>query len=246
MRVSRFRSSLAGVIVISLVFTGASWFVPEPASSHIYSDFYNGPIWYDAPTVLTVPSDDRGGTFDFYHNGSGWTTARRDRNHEAATAWNNVTGAEFTWLFRGNRADLDDTNPCNNGTEENSYDWTNIDGPYDPSTGAGSVAGEMTYCYFVYPATGQQYFKNILVRYDQQENWYTGTGSPGSNQTDFLSVATDETGHASGWLGHFLQFSTQCPPTTNPIHVMCPTLTVGYAQMRTLMSHDIHTFAAAY
>lgn len=235
----------AAVLAAVLGFSAVSWFLPTTAYPHTYTDYYDHALWYDAPTYLTLASNDRGGTFNFYHYGGGWTAARRDRNLESAAAWTNVANADFSWLYAGEVSDLSESDPCANGFEENTFNWVDIDGAYDPATGGGSIAGEATYCYYTDLIRGP-YMKNAMVRYDQDENWYMGTGTPGSTQVDLLSVATHEIGHATGWNPRFQQFSSECPPTTDPIHVMCPVLYVGYAQGRALMTHDVHTFESVY
>jgi hypothetical protein len=39
---------------------------------------------------------------------------------------------------------------------------------------------------------------NCVTPNDKNENWYTGTGTPASNQYDAWSVITHEFGHALG------------------------------------------------
>jgi hypothetical protein len=79
-------------------------------------------------------------------------------------------------------------------------------------------------------------------------SWYTGTGTPGGTQVDLLSLATHEFGHATGWLGHFVNGDdVMCPADDSPTpQTMCPVLDPGETFWRTLGVDDSHTFDAAY
>jgi hypothetical protein len=77
--------------------------------------------------------------------------------------------------------------------------------------------------------------------------WYTGSGTPPSNRHDLRSVATHETGHTTGWVGHFTGDSL-CDPKDMPAYqTMCqyvpPLGTTGWRQLET---HDLHTYGDAY
>lgn len=85
--------------------------------------------------------------------------------------------------------------------------------------------------------------------------WYTGTplSFPDSRQYyDMLSVAAHEWGHAFGRItgsggdgsGHYLEQGDECNGTLAR-HVMCPTIQLR-TFVRTLQSHDTHTFDYAY
>ncbi len=79
--------------------------------------------------------------------------------------------------------------------------------------------------------------------------WYTGTGNPPENRWDLWSIVAHETGHATGFIGHFAN-ATLCPGTPQPAttETMCggnPAL-VDTIMLRTLEAHDLHTYANAY
>jgi hypothetical protein len=74
---------------------------------------------------------------------------------------------------------------------------------------------------------------------DTLDGWYLGSGSPGGLY-DGRSALTHELGHVGGFSGHF---ADACSGTIN---TMCPTVAAGTTHMRTLESHDEHTFDGAY
>lgn len=74
------------------------------------------------------------------------------------------------------------------------------------------------------------------LRFSSAVPWYTGTGTPGSNQFDFWSVATHEMGHCLG-LNH--------EDRVNPLPVMRTSLPAGLTQ-RQLTSDDLAGRNAIY
>lgn len=77
---------------------------------------------------------------------------------------------------------------------------------------------------------------------DGTHGWYAGTGTPGPGQYDLWQVATHEWGHVMG-LNHFAAGSSEC---SSPKHTMCPSSGLQETALRSLESHDIHTFESAY
>lgn len=63
------------------------------------------------------------------------------------------------------------------------------------------------------------------------------------------STAAHEWGHWTGWFGpdgaHYAEDGDECPSNSSR-HTMCPRLPDGTTYMRSLESHDIHTFNDAY
>lgn len=80
---------------------------------------------------------------------------------------------------------------------------------------------------------------------DAARTWYAGTGTPGSAQIDVFSVVSHEAGHATGWAGHF-SLTESIGDDNAGQATMCPSVSPGTVRLRTLSSHDIHTFTAAY
>lgn len=86
------------------------------------------------------------------------------------------------------------------------------------------------------------------VGFGPNVNWYADTGTPSSNQWDFRSVATHEMGHVTGFYGHFSSTSSTCTGDSEPANTMCPgqSYFVGTTFLRSLETHDEHTFLGAY
>lgn len=80
------------------------------------------------------------------------------------------------------------------------------------------------------------------VEYDQAENWYTGSGSPGGSQVDLRAVSTHEFGHVAG-LDHTQ--NGNCPGNSNDA-TMCPYYTLGSTYTRTLETDDRNGLVANY
>ncbi|MFN8423630.1 MAG: matrixin family metalloprotease [Anaerolineae bacterium] len=88
-----------------------------------------------------------------------------------AAQWTNVTPSPFNWSV--------DNNSTNDVTK------AAIDG-------AGGTLAVTTVYYSGSTIT------RMTVKFDQSENWYTGSGTPGSSQIDAQSVSAHEFGHSAG------------------------------------------------
>lgn len=87
--------------------------------------------------------------------------------------------------------------------------------------------------------------KSSSIKYDEDENWYYGTGSSGSNQYSFRGVALHEFGHMTGWAGHYPDNSGECDGS-GAHHTMCPKPRSDGDAWKSLEQHDVHTFNATY
>jgi len=83
---------------------------------------------------------------------------------------------------------------------------------------------------------------SFWIRYDKDENWYTGTGTPAGNQYDAWSIITHEFGHALG-LNHTQ--STYCPGNATDA-TMCPTILIGTTWPRSLETDDQNGISYLY
>ncbi len=92
------------------------------------------------------------------------------------------------------------------------------------------------------------------IKFDEDEDWYTGTGTPGNGQYNLRGVALHEFGHMTGWqgpsndgigAGHFDPDSDQCDGP-GEYHTMCPSPAGDGSGWKDLADHDRHTFNAAY
>jgi hypothetical protein len=116
------------------------------------------------------------------------------------------------------------------------------------SDGAGGVLGRTFMCW---SGSGAQSFISMQVRFDSAENYFTGSGTPASNQPDLRSVATHELGHGTGFgvgapNSHFNGNDSTICAFNSTEQTMCPTHLLGSTWQRSLGEHDQHTFAAAY
>lgn len=91
----------------------------------------------------------------------------------AFAAWEDVANVQFKLVPDSSVVDI-------------RLGWANLDGE-------GGTLGAA-----IVPSSGP--LDGVIVRFDRDENWFTGGNSPAS-QTDFLYVATHEIGHGIG-IGH--------------------------------------------
>jgi hypothetical protein len=221
---------LAGLILGLLTALGA------PVNAHSAANWY--PLKWGAASLPAINYK--------FHTSVG--SAFRNRVEDADARWDAVQPSAFTF----NRLATDNpqpysgsTVPCQNAPyaqEENVVYYRGI-----------SAFGETARC-----ANAQGNIKWTLVSFDSTgQSWYTGTGSPGSNQIDAFHTATHEFGHFTGFSPHFTAQDT-CN-TTLPLNLatwqtMCDAVQIlspvgdelGETFRRTLETHDKHTFDGAY
>lgn len=148
----------------------------------------------------------------YYH--SSLPTNWRAGTDYGANQWTNVTTSSWAWSLSGSSVNL--------------IKLGAIDG-------AGGTAAVTTLW-----INGSGKITKIEIKYDQSENWYVGSGLPGSNQLDLRSTATHEFGHALG-LNH-----TQSANCSSPKATMCPTQSLGSTEFRSLETDDKNGVTAAY
>jgi hypothetical protein len=151
----------------------------------------------------------------------------------AAVTWSNVNGSTFDYI-RGTDfgADFDPTDPCGHQGQNGIH------------TRPGASGGVLGTTFTCWSGSGAQPLTSMQVRFDSSDNFYTGSGTPGSSQSDLRSVATHELGHATGFTGHITD-SSLCQFNSTQ-QTMCTTHLAGSTWQRTLELHDEHTFTAAY
>lgn len=169
-------------------------------------------------------------------------SAKRDRVREGAGAWN-AEGQDMKFEWLGSSSDAQPFS-CSDfsALSYNGISWDSLDG-------SGGTWARAKVCWHT---TSETYHTShqFLIRFDSDDTWYDGTGTPGSNQVDLKSLATHEFGHATGgWLdessgGHWSSSSSLC--TDSPRHTMCPSINKGENFMRGLELHDSHTFTGLY
>lgn len=133
----------------------------------------------------------------------------------ARDQWNAVSGASIT-LSRN----------------DSSYDLRVFDGYID---GQWGVAG-ITKRYWA----GDTYISWATLEVDEDEDWYTGTGTPGGLEVDLYSVLTHELGHALA----IKHTNNSCSGGTNP--TMCDAVPVGTTWMRSLENDDKNALIYLY
>ena len=129
--------------------------------------------------------------------------------------WTNVSPSPFNWSV--------DNNSVNDITK----------GAIDGALGTLAV----TTVYY----SGNSITK-ITIKFDQAENWYTGSGTPGGGQVDAESVSAHEFGHGAG-IAHTQ--SGNCPSCPNRV-TMCASYSLGSTCMRSLEGDDRNALNALY
>jgi hypothetical protein len=162
----------------------------------------------------------------------------RTRAREADDRWNNAAGSPAPEFFNCLLDDINHGNPqnaCNiSGINTGAIYWNDLD-YIDPG-----LLGATRKC-------ASSALWNFTIEFDNDQSWYFGTGDAPASQWDFLSIAVHEFGHAFGFWGHFPESDSICPETTAR-ETMCPgnPAVRGTEHLRSLGTHDIHTFDAAY
>lgn len=138
-----------------------------------------------------------------------------------STFQSGISDSAFTWT----------------NSSSSSWAWVNSPTPgslikYGALDSAGNVLAATTLTR-VGPPTYPTITK-IDMKLDSAENWYTGTGTPGSAQKDLRFIATHEFGHGLG-LEH--SQSANCPGGSSNA-TMCAGYTNGTTHLRSLQSDD--------
>ena len=161
-----------------------------------------------------------------WQNARAWTTGQTWSSNHQYYHWNAPVPPSF-WTYIDNSA-----NTWTNVTPSH-WIWTNnlVQGIYIDYLyidGAGNtLAAYTTY---------------TSIKIDNSENWYAGTGVPGSTQHDLQSALTHEFGHGVG-IGH--TSGIYCPGNTNNA-TMCPALPKGTYYARTLEGDDRNAINTLY
>lgn len=132
-----------------------------------------------------------------------------------ATQWTNVSPSPFNWSVNNNSS-----NDITRGAIDGAFGVLAVTTVYY----SGSTIVRMT------------------MKFDSAENWYLGSGTPGSNQIDANSVSAHEYGHSAG-IGHTQ--SGNCPSCPNRV-TMCASYSQGSSCMRSLESDDRSALNALY
>lgn len=92
------------------------------------------------------------------------------------------------------------------------------------------------------------YITRFHVGISPNANWYSGTGTPLSNEWDLRSIVTHEWGHVTGFFGHFINTADTCAGIYEDVNTMCEgsPSRIGTTYLRSTETHDIHTFLGAY
>jgi len=186
--------------------------------AHLPSQFYDGR--WEKTTVN-------------YHFSLGFPSdpALRDRVHDGAKQWN-ALAPDLRFDRQPDDVAADAFFDC--PSDANTIRFPSLDG-------RGETLGEIWLC----PPPGGNKINRFKLRLDSDEDWYKGTGDPPSTELDAWSVTAHEFGHATGWIGHFGENSDQCPGGSQS-HTMCRFYDYGLRWMRSLETHDRHTFVDAY
>lgn len=89
------------------------------------------------------------------------------------------------------------------------------------------------------------YITKMRMRFDENESWYSGSGSVSSSRLDLRSIATHEFGHAVG-VAHTQ--NSRCSSSVSELRrpTMCPTYNYGRSYGRTLEDDDENAIQSLY
>jgi hypothetical protein len=166
-----------------------------------------------------------------------------DRAYDSKQGWNNAAGTnepEILWTLADGVLYGDPVKPCSLLSANNTaiVFYTDLD-----PIGTGLV-GLTARC-----APSTTILKASLTIDATGRTWYAGTGSAPAGSYDLWSAFAHEWGHVTGWSPHLTTGeASTCPSPTETVvrHVMCPSIATGTTVMRTLKTHDVHTFQGAY
>lgn len=220
----------------------------RPAAAHDPTLFYES-HWGsgDLPSI----------TYKFNQNYPSVPAGYRNRVLNADSEWDTVQGAVFFFQWQSGDSTLAFQSGC---TTYEDLAYNGIVWYRDP----GNFYGFVSLCV---TGTTIDFFE---FQVDNDQSWYTGTGSPSGTQVDLQHIVTHELGHATGgWTdasqnGHFNN-DNMCPfdppppewlPLVQQWQTMCDTQDAldpdggsteyGNTFRRSLETHDIHTFDDAY
>lgn len=198
--------------------------MPGAAQAHTASSYFTNGIWPDNTAITyAFQSGYPGGEY-------------RTRVGDAAAQWNNAASTNEPTLYAGSDGNWGTfANPCGvPGIDRIAIFAVDLDVYSSTMIGATKLCSDI----------GGEIF-TATVAEDNETSWYTGTGDASSSQIDYWSNSTHELGHALGFWEHIAESDSACPDDSTR-STMCPTLYPGTERQRTVATHDIHTFDAAY
>lgn len=206
------------------------------ADAHTVSNHYSR-WWVD---------NSRGDLNVDWHFTSGFPSGSyRSRVRDGAAQWNAL--AQPMRFVEGSQVSNFNPEVCPSSYQYDGIHWGSIDG-------TGGTAAWVSSCFWVVNGVNTSELHSVQQKYDSAEDWYTGTGDANdgflqlcipSCQIDLWSIASHEWGHSTGWGTHLPANESICANDSNQ-NTMCPTYYGGTERMRTLESHDIHTFNGRY
>ncbi len=217
--------SVRGIVIVLLAALGVVAFDAVPAGAHTASTYFTDGHWPRNQSIA-------------YGVNSGFPTGTwRTLAWNGKEQWNSATNTgepTIYWTLADDVSYGSATSPCGvPGYNTGAIFWNDLDylGP--------SVLGATRLCGFT-PIF------NFTIEFDRtRTDWYVGTGDAPGGSYDFWSVASHEFGHALGFWKHLDEADAACPNDSTR-STMCPSVYDGTERQRTLATHDIHTFDAAY